>query len=525
MTDVKRVEDGLMQRYIDMGDKTYAKAVAVVYGGGSGGGTTAATTTSVVTLYSVTTAFPGADVNDTLSETTILNISSGEIQSTIWTNVTKDTPLASVPLGANISQQASNPLTNAQLRASPVPVLISNATPDVEFLVTTYKATAAATGYAVNDLLQQIDAFSTSSSAAPAWIATTWRNVTQKTTLSSAPATGNLTPLSQTASAITMAAATDGTQRTKITDGSNNASLLDGGAGAIGLVVSSGPAVFLSSANNSTATQLAAAATFTGVIETCFSQPAIQVNLVADQLMTLTVNQYIDAAGLKKSGTSSWIIAAGAGFDMCLPVAGNYFNVTLKNNGSATTTTLQLDTTFGTMAPVDTFGNQPVSIGNQVHGASNAVHVGGTSQVQVVPTVTSASAYAAGNIVGGLLTFANAVQGTVLSGVLESVTLAIKSTQTASFKLYLLSAAPATTFTDKTAPAIGTLDAAKLLDVVTLSGADSGLGANTTLYVADNIGKSLVLAGTSLFGVLVTTGTPTFTTTSDVIVTVSVLKD
>jgi hypothetical protein len=159
------------------------------------------------------------------------------------------------------------------------------------------------------------------------------------------------------------------------------------------------------------------------------------------------------------------------------------------------------------------------------YGTTNSVFVGGTSQVQVTPTVTSASAYAASNVVGGLLTFANAVQSTVLSGVITSVSVAVKSTQTAGFKLYLFSASPAGTFTNKTAGAIATADASLLLDVITLGAADSGLGSNVTIYNTDAISRSVVLAGTSLYGVLITTGTPTFTTTTDVVVTVSILKD
>ena len=69
------------------------------------------------------------------------------------------------------------------------------------------------------------------------------------------------------------------------------------------------------------------------------------------------------------------------------------------------------------------------------------------------------------------------------------------------------------------------MDAAKLLDVISLSGGDSGLGANCTLYVADNIGKSLVLAGTALYGVLTVAGPPTFTPTSAVVVSAPTLKD
>lgn len=165
-----------------------------------------------------------------------------------------------------------------------------------------------------------------------------------------------------------------------------------------------------------------------------------------------------------------------------------------------------------------------VSTDLTTYGTTNSVFVGGTSQVQVVPTV-STSAYTAGNVVGGLLTFANAVSGTVLSGVLTSVSVTTRSTQTAGFKLYLFSASPAGTFTDRTAPVIAAADALLLLDVITLGAADSGLGSAVTTYNTDAISRSLVLAGTSLFGVLITTGTPTFSTTTNVAVTVSVLKD
>jgi hypothetical protein len=183
--------------------------------------------------------------------------------------------------------------------------------------------------------------------------------------------------------------------------------------------------------------------------------------------------------------------------------------------------------TFATQATLQTGSNiiGRVSTDLTTYGTTNSVFVGGTSQVQVTPTVTSASAYAASNVVGGLLTFANAVQSTVLSGVITSVSVAVKSTQTAGFKLYLFSASPAGTFTNKTAGAIATADASLLLDVITLGAADSGLGSNVTIYNTDAISRSVVLAGTSLYGVLITTGTPTFTTTTDVVVTVSILKD
>jgi hypothetical protein len=287
--------------------------------------------------------------------------------------------------------------------------------------------------------------------------------------------------------------------------------------------------VTISTVNSSTA-QLAASATFTGAWEAVLNTASVQVSVVADQPTTITVQQSQDLAGTKIVSSKQYTRAAGAPFAESLLVVGTYLRITVQNTGASTTTTLSAQTIYTPVmnqSPVgpDNSGNMPVGIGQQVYGSTNGVFVGGTSQVQVTPAVTAASAYVTGNVVGGLLTFANVVQATVLSGVLESVTLAIKSTQTATFKLYLFRSAPSATFTDKTSPAINAADASLLLDVITLSGGDSGLGANATLYVADNIGKSLVLAGTALYGVLVVTGTPTFTTTTDVVVTASILKD
>ena len=310
---------------------------------------------------------------------------------------------------------------------------------------------------------------------------------------------------------------TNGTQKTVLTDGANNISDLQFGSNW-GLAVASSGGIFISSAYNQVIASLAAGATSptTAGWENTLSAPAISILVYTSQVATLNILTGIDSSGTYSATTP---IALSVGLNQfSFPANGNTYEFTVTNN-SASTATVNLNVYYGT---INAAGQLPRQFSGSVAIASDQL---GTSQVQVTPTVTSASAYTTGNVVGGLLTFANAVQSGPLSGVLESVTLAIKSTQTASFKLYLFSSAPSTTFTDKTAPAIGTGDAAKLLDVITLSGGDSGLGANTTLYVADNIGKSLVLAGTALYGVLTVIGTPTFTTTSDVVVTASILKD
>ena len=322
-----------------------------------------------------------------------------------------------------------------------------------------------------------------------------------------------------------LAALTDGNQRSKITDGTLNASLLDGGAGGVGLLVSQGPNLFTSSGANSSVNQLAVNATFTGAIESAFLQPSTQILMTSDQPMLLTINQYIDAAGTRKSNAMSFTVDANQGFNLCMPVAGNFLNVTAKNIGAATTTTFRLDVTYGNMAAVDNYGSQSVTLNQQAYGKTNAVYVGGTGQGKVVPTITAGSAYAANNCVGGLLSFVNVVNAAAPSGVLESIALKIKSTQSVGFVLDLFEAQPATTFTDKTTAAIVAADSFLRIGSYALTNNDSGLGANSTLYTLDNVGKAITLSGTTLYGVLRVTGAATFPSAADIQVSVVILRD
>lgn len=149
--------------------------------------------------------------------------------------------------------------------------------------------------------------------------------------------------------------------------------------------------------------------------------------------------------------------------------------------------------------------------------------VGRTAVVTVAPTVT-ASAYTAGNVVGGKMTFASMLDA-ALSGMLESIHVVSKTALTAGLKLYLFNADPSSsTFTDKSAPSIHASDFAKLIGVYPLSQPDSGLGTHA-VWLLDSIGKSFNAGSSSLYAVLVTTGTPTPGSTSDFSVTLAVIKD
>ena len=74
---------------------------------------------------------------------------------------------------------------------------------------TPWKASAAGTGYAIGDFIDQVDEWNITVTPA-VWTATTWRNITQGTTLATAPNIANLIPVSSTASTVTANMGTTG---------------------------------------------------------------------------------------------------------------------------------------------------------------------------------------------------------------------------------------------------------------------------------------------------------------------------
>jgi hypothetical protein len=125
--------------------------------------------------------------------------------------------------------------------------------------------------------------------------------------------------------------------------------------------ISMNASTFMFSTNNSSSTELASNATFTGTIETALNQPAISLLLTSDQPITLTIKQYIDVAGTYAAPPIVYYVAANTGFSGSFPLNGNYIQVTAKNTGTATTTTFELNTAYGTIDSSDGTGRLPIS--------------------------------------------------------------------------------------------------------------------------------------------------------------------
>lgn len=150
------------------------------------------------------------------------------------------------------------------------------------------------------------------------------------------------------------------------------------------------------------------------------------------------------------------------------------------------------------------------SAGAEKGTTANPVSVGGvTTEVCASMTVTTGSAYTAGNVVGGTLTLASLVRAP-LTGILQSVRMSFRETITAEFDVSMFQAAPATTFTDKSAPAISTADSLLAMPPIKLTVNSTLLGANATIYGQDGINRAIKLGATTASFVITTPGTPTF---------------
>jgi hypothetical protein len=127
--------------------------------------------------------------------------------------------------------------------------------------------------------------------------------------------------------------------------------------------------IFSAAGVNSSTTQLAAGATFTGSVESIQSQQTISILLTSDQPGTLHLIQYIDSGGTRVVSDITESISAGVPYSEAYTANGNYFKATFQNNGASTTTTFNLNVAYGTLPAVTSLGNGMVSI-NEVNGSN-----------------------------------------------------------------------------------------------------------------------------------------------------------
>jgi hypothetical protein len=166
---------------------------------------------------------------------------------------------------------------------------------------------------------------------------------------------------------------------------------------------------------------------------------------------------------------------------------------------------------------------------------SNPLPVGGNIiAISQIPTVSASPAYSTGDVIGqkagggtgAPLVFAAAVLSAGGSGLVQSITIDCKSAPSGSpaMDLILFNADPsASTFTDNVALAVNAADFDKVIGVVHISDW-TNLGT-PSFAQAQNLALPFTLAATSLFGVLVARSTPTLGSTSDLTISVNVIRN
>lgn len=191
--------------------------------------------------------------------------------------------------------------------------------------------------------------------------------------------------------------------------------------------------------------------------------------------------------------------------------------------------TVAWGTTIAKPQPVQTVGYDRVTAAPCIVGSSAScadASGGDIARITVAPTVTAASAYAAGQAVGPLLTFENASRFPAGSGFIQEVTLNFKSAQTSQTDfVWCGSNQPtASAITDKTTVAMVDADYAKCRVIAHVADCSS-LGTPTSCTISGLAVPFALSAGTSGYGFLITRGTPTFTTTSDVTVMLGMVRN
>jgi hypothetical protein len=140
------------------------------------------------------------------------------------------------------------------------------------------------------------------------------------------------------------------------------------------------------------------------------------------------------------------------------------------------------------------------------------------------PTVSSGAIYAAKDAIGALLTFANAARASGGSIVIDAVQIVDKGQQMRACDLVLFDRT-FTAPTDNAAFDPTDAELATCIGVIPISPSDYADFTDNSVATRDRLGLAAVLNGTDLFGVLVARATPTYTSTSDIIITVTIYQD
>jgi len=141
------------------------------------------------------------------------------------------------------------------------------------------------------------------------------------------------------------------------------------------------------------------------------------------------------------------------------------------------------------------------------------------------PTIAT-SAYVTGYCLGGLLTFATANRASGGSLLIANAKLSDKSKQSAAVDLIIFDTNPTgSTFTDHAALNIVAADLPFIAGVIQFTAAGYSVFSATSVCGVGNLGLEVLLAATSLYGVMCVRGTPTYAGANDLDLKLVIIQD
>lgn len=149
------------------------------------------------------------------------------------------------------------------------------------------------------------------------------------------------------------------------------------------------------------------------------------------------------------------------------------------------------------------------------------------SAVLTPALAVTAAAYVAGNNVGGAIKLASALKDGVLTGKIQSLSLADHANQKAPVDILVFDSQPAAAIVDHAAmPALAVADSAKVIARISILAADYVTVGGTAVVSLNNL-ERLVQSATNgdLWIAIVTSGTPTYAAVTDLTVRIGVLRD
>jgi hypothetical protein len=148
-----------------------------------------------------------------------------------------------------------------------------------------------------------------------------------------------------------------------------------------------------------------------------------------------------------------------------------------------------------------------------------------TNTIASTPTVSTSPAYTSGDSVGGKISLASAVRLAGTGGTIASVTITDKGKQSAATDVVFFNADPSnTTFTDNGALTVHDTDLLTIIGVVPIT--SWAAFVDNSVGYANGLGLGFKIAsGTTLYACLVTRGTPTYTATTDIQLTICIIPD